>query len=222
MAFPAAGSTLCLVRDWLLPLLLDPLDGSVTHTRRRCAPRRRSHGWDASRRNKLLSRPRRHPTFRDTGERRAQTRRGRASATSGPTGRGSAPTACRRRSPPGSSSATGSRPVMRCATTSPRRERILDAGCGAGLATSTWLDAGVAARRRASSSALDISAAIDTARERLGEIEGTSFVQADILALPFPPGASTSSSPRGCSITRRRPRGPSRRSRGCSGQAARS
>jgi SAM-dependent methyltransferase len=67
-----------------------------------------------------------------------------------------------------------------------RRERILDAGCGAGLATSTWLAPGW---RRGESEfvGVDISAAIDTARERLGEIEGTSFVQADILALPFPP-----------------------------------
>ena len=36
---------------------------------------------------------------------------------------------------------------------------------------------------------VDISAAIDTACQRLGEIEGTSFVQADILALPFPPSS---------------------------------
>ena len=36
---------------------------------------------------------------------------------------------------------------------------------------------------------VDISAAIDTARERLGGIEGTSFVQADILALPFAPAS---------------------------------
>ena len=67
-----------------------------------------------------------------------------------------------------------------------RRERILDAGCGAGLATSTWLAPGW--RRGASEFVgVDISAAIDTACERLEEIEGTSFVQADILALPFPP-----------------------------------
>lgn len=64
------------------------------------------------------------------------------------------------------------------------RERILDAGCGAGLATSTWLAPGW--RQDGSEFVgVDISAAIDTARERLGEIEGTSFVQADILALPF-------------------------------------
>ncbi len=64
------------------------------------------------------------------------------------------------------------------------RARILDAGCGAGLATSTWLAPGWQ-RDGSEFVAADISAAIDTARHRLGEIEGTSFVQADILDLPF-------------------------------------
>ena len=67
-------------------------------------------------------------------------------------------------------------------------ERILDAGCGAGLATSTWLAPGW--RRDGSEFVgVDISAAIETASQRLGEIEGTSFVQADILALPFSPAS---------------------------------
>jgi SAM-dependent methyltransferase len=69
-----------------------------------------------------------------------------------------------------------------------RSERILDAGCGAGLATSTWLAPGWR-RDRNEFVGVDISAAIDTACQRLGEIEGTSFVQADILALPFPPSS---------------------------------
>ena len=64
------------------------------------------------------------------------------------------------------------------------RGRILDAGCGAGLATSTWLAPGWQ-RNGSEFVGADISAAIDTARQRLGEIEGTSFVQADILELPF-------------------------------------
>jgi len=69
-----------------------------------------------------------------------------------------------------------------------RYERVLDAGCGAGLATSTWLASGW--RRDANEFVgLDISAAIDTARQRLGDVEGTSFVQADILALPFSPSS---------------------------------
>lgn len=66
------------------------------------------------------------------------------------------------------------------------RKRILDAGCGAGLATSTWLRPGWQ-REGNEFVGADISAAIDTARQRLGQIEGTSFVQADILALPFRP-----------------------------------
>jgi SAM-dependent methyltransferase len=68
------------------------------------------------------------------------------------------------------------------------RERILDAGCGAGLATSTWLAQGW---RQADNEfvGVDISTAIDVARERLGAIEGTSFVQADLLNLPLKPAS---------------------------------
>lgn len=69
-----------------------------------------------------------------------------------------------------------------------RHERILDAGCGAGLATSTWLAPGWQ-RDGNEFVGVDISAAIDTASERLGTIEGTSFVQADVLALPFGPAS---------------------------------
>ena len=67
-----------------------------------------------------------------------------------------------------------------------RHGRILDAGCGAGLATSTRFAPGW---RRSGNEfvGVDISSAIETARERLDGIEGTSFVQADILALPFRP-----------------------------------
>lgn len=69
-----------------------------------------------------------------------------------------------------------------------RTEWILDAGCGAGLATSTWLAPGWQ-RNGNEFVGVDISAAIDTACQRLGGIEGTSFVQADILALPFAPSS---------------------------------
>jgi arsenite methyltransferase len=66
------------------------------------------------------------------------------------------------------------------------RDRILDAGCGAGFATSGWIadDWNAAGGEYVGA---DISAAIDVARERLGGYPGTSFVQADILQLPFRP-----------------------------------
>lgn len=63
---------------------------------------------------------------------------------------------------------------------------ILDLGCGSGLSSSLWLDApgwtGAATWVGA-----DISQAIEVARERLGQVPRTHFVQADALALPFPP-----------------------------------
>jgi arsenite methyltransferase len=67
------------------------------------------------------------------------------------------------------------------------RRRILDAGCGAGFATSAWMregwsDAG------AEWIGLDISVAIDVARSRLDQFGGTHFVQGDVLHPPFRPG----------------------------------
>lgn len=62
------------------------------------------------------------------------------------------------------------------------RRRILDAGCGAGYSTGTWLDA---RWRGALWVGVDLSAAIDVARDRFGALPGTHFVQADLLALPF-------------------------------------
>jgi SAM-dependent methyltransferase len=66
------------------------------------------------------------------------------------------------------------------------KRRTLDAGCGAGFATSAWIsedwtDGG------AQYVGADISAAIDVARERLSRFPGTHFVQADVLQLPFRP-----------------------------------
>ena len=58
---------------------------------------------------------------------------------------------------------------------------VLDVGCGAGYTAATWLAPGWGGRYVGS----DISRAVDVARERLGEIEGTSFAQADVLQLPF-------------------------------------
>lgn len=66
------------------------------------------------------------------------------------------------------------------------RRRILDAGCGAGFATSGWIADGWNAAGGEYVGA-DISAAIDVAQERLGGFPGTHFVQADILQLPFRP-----------------------------------
>jgi SAM-dependent methyltransferase len=64
------------------------------------------------------------------------------------------------------------------------RRRTLDAGCGAGFATSAWIEEGWDAGG-AEWVGVDISAAIDVARRRLGRFGGTHFVQADILQLPF-------------------------------------
>jgi arsenite methyltransferase len=63
-------------------------------------------------------------------------------------------------------------------------KRILDLGCGAGMASSFWL---TSPDWRASSSwvGVDISEAIDVARTNLGRIPNTHFVQADALQLPF-------------------------------------
>jgi arsenite methyltransferase len=62
------------------------------------------------------------------------------------------------------------------------RERILDAGCGAGYSSSMWLDE---SWRGGEWVGADISEAVDVAKERLGSVPRTSFVQADVLELPF-------------------------------------
>jgi len=64
------------------------------------------------------------------------------------------------------------------------QHRTLDAGCGAGFATSAWMRDGWN-KSGAEWIGADISDAIDVARERLGRFGGTQFVQADVLDLPF-------------------------------------
>lgn len=64
------------------------------------------------------------------------------------------------------------------------RRRTLDAGCGAGFATSAWISDGWNSDG-AEWVGADISSAIDVARQRLGRFGGTHFVQADVLQLPF-------------------------------------
>jgi arsenite methyltransferase len=69
------------------------------------------------------------------------------------------------------------------------RWRVLDAGCGGGMSTSNWMAPGWRQRLDAEWYGIDISEAIDVAKERLGHHEGTHFVQADVLQLPFRAGA---------------------------------
>ena len=64
------------------------------------------------------------------------------------------------------------------------KRRTLEVGCGGGLSASISLNEGKAGHEWVG---LDISGAVDIARERLGHLPGTHFVQADILELPFRP-----------------------------------
>jgi arsenite methyltransferase len=63
-----------------------------------------------------------------------------------------------------------------------RHKRVLEVGCGTGMSSSLSLSVGEHGREWVG---VDISSAIDIARERLGHVENASFVQADVLALPF-------------------------------------
>ena len=67
------------------------------------------------------------------------------------------------------------------------RGHVLDAGCGSGFSSSLWLSPswGEAKDGGAMWVGADISVAVDVARERLGTIPNTHFVQADVLQLPF-------------------------------------
>lgn len=62
--------------------------------------------------------------------------------------------------------------------------RTLDAGCGAGFATAAWMNDGWT-DGSAEWVGLDISEAIDVARETLGRFPGTHFVQGDVARPPF-------------------------------------
>jgi arsenite methyltransferase len=69
------------------------------------------------------------------------------------------------------------------------KRRVLDAGCGSGFSSSAWLDHTWAEAGAAEWVGLDISEAIDVARERLGGIARTHFVQGDVLDPPFVGGS---------------------------------
>jgi len=60
------------------------------------------------------------------------------------------------------------------------RRRILDAGCGGGFSSSLCIE-GLGGEWVG----VDVSVAVDIARERLQHIAGTHFVQADLIRLPF-------------------------------------
>ncbi len=62
------------------------------------------------------------------------------------------------------------------------RGRVLDAGCGSGFSSSLWLSTDWDGALWVG---VDISEAIDVARERLGAVPNTHFVQGDLLQLPF-------------------------------------
>ena len=69
------------------------------------------------------------------------------------------------------------------------RRRILDAGCGSGFTASLWMTPDWQGAERAEWIGGDISAAIDVAAERMADLPGTHFVQADILELAFRPAS---------------------------------
>lgn len=67
-------------------------------------------------------------------------------------------------------------------------KRFLDLGCGAGMASYFWIES-PEWRPVAPWVGVDISDAVDVARQNLGQVENTHFVQADAMKLPFPDGA---------------------------------
>ena len=66
--------------------------------------------------------------------------------------------------------------------------RVLDLGCGAGMASWPWLTTD-AWTGKAMWVGIDISDAVDVAADLLGHLPNTHFVQADALHLPFADGA---------------------------------
>jgi len=65
------------------------------------------------------------------------------------------------------------------------RRLILDAGCGSGFTASLWMNRTWQRGGEVEWVGLDISNAIDVARERLVAIPGTHFIQGDMLQMPF-------------------------------------
>ncbi|HYY92948.1 MAG TPA: methyltransferase domain-containing protein [Pyrinomonadaceae bacterium] len=63
-----------------------------------------------------------------------------------------------------------------------RKRRTLEVGCGGGLSASVSLSCGGQGQEWVG---VDISRAVEIARDRLGHMRGAHFVQADILQLPF-------------------------------------
>ncbi|HXN92755.1 MAG TPA: class I SAM-dependent methyltransferase [Candidatus Sulfotelmatobacter sp.] len=66
-------------------------------------------------------------------------------------------------------------------------KRFLDLGCGAGMASYFWLTSSHW-EPKGPWVGVDISEAVDVAREQLGRVPNTHFVQADALNLPFSSG----------------------------------
>jgi arsenite methyltransferase len=62
------------------------------------------------------------------------------------------------------------------------RRQILEVGCGSGMSASLSLSGRGIDQQW---TGVDISVAIDVAKERLGQIPNTNFVQADLMQLPF-------------------------------------
>lgn len=69
------------------------------------------------------------------------------------------------------------------------RRRILDAGCGAGYSAGCWMEPDWRRGGEAEWVGADISTGVDVARDRLGRMSGTHFVQGDIFQLPFREGS---------------------------------
>ncbi len=63
--------------------------------------------------------------------------------------------------------------------------RVLDVGCGSGFSSRLWLEA-CDWRVGSAYVGVDISAAVDVARDRIGRLDHVALVQADALRLPFP------------------------------------
>jgi SAM-dependent methyltransferase len=82
---------------------------------------------------------------------------------------------------------------------------VLDAGCGSGRY------AAVAASLGPQVAAVDVTMAVERARETCAPLPDVQVVQADLLRLPFTPGRRSTRSIRSVSCTTRRTRG--RRSR---------